>query len=372
MSAQELLHPNQDVLVKFGREWLHNWKKVLNGRTLAQMNPHPRDAHISFEKEGHRYTITINGKVIHPTSMTTLIGKYAHVFDADKVILSMMKGRKWKEGNSPHLGTAIDLLSRLWMMQTQVTQVAIYQQRSSFNGPLNVPFEDLEDENNNIPLPPSVKLSESDQAFFRGILLESGFTSSPLFKPVSDGIKDAWSESGKQAADKGTETHEMIEDFFNGIMEEIPLIKDFLLFLEWWMEFTQKHPQFNPFRVEWLIYDENAEVSGSIDFCLIGPDGQIIIVDWKRSREIKFGDDFGKKELPPLEHLDDCNYVHYALQQNGYERLLRTKYEKQVIGLYLMICHPNQEHYQMIEIPDMSYEMNLIWPRPLPSPSSTP
>ena len=357
-------HPSADQpinILVWGKAFLKSWTAHLNGKTLAELNAHPRDDQISFQKEGHLYTI--RSKTGHPVSMTTLISRSFPPFEADKVIRNMMTGRRWKEGQSPHLPLAIEVLGQLWMMQTQATQAKIAahpNQPEAIDVPIITPSYDLADSTQAVP-PPPILLSEGDRAFFRGILLSPKWSNSPLFQPVSDGIKNRWATDNAKKADLGTDMHEQIEDFFNGRMVEIPDTPEFRLFLEWWREFSEKYPQYQPGRTEWTLYDEDWMVSGSIDFALFGPDGEVIIVDWKRTQEIKYSNDF-TKGFAPLNHLDDCNYVHYGLQQNGYRYMVETKYDRQVVGMYLVVCHPKQDHYQMIELPDLQTEIKQIWP----------
>lgn len=61
----------------------------------------------------------------------------------------------------------------------------------------------------------------------------------------------------------------------------------------------------------------------------------LIIVDYKSNKEIKFKPYKGQKMTGVLSHLDDCNYIHYSLQLNGYQYILEKK-----AGLKL-----NNEHF---------------------------
>ena len=66
---------------------------------LQKKNGHPRDAHITFEEEGHAYTI--DGSTDF-TSVTTWIHSLFPHFDADKIIEKMMASPKWP--NSKYFG----------------------------------------------------------------------------------------------------------------------------------------------------------------------------------------------------------------------------------------------------------------------------
>ena len=49
------------------------------------------------------------------------------------------------------------------------------------------------------------------------------------------------------------------------------------------------------------------------------------LFDWKRSKQIKKENRY-RKGKHPLNHLDDANYWHYALQLNIYKYILEKNY----------------------------------------------
>lgn len=164
-------------------------------------------------------------------------------------------------------------------------------------------------------------------------------------------VKESWKKNGEEAAALGTTMHAQIEDFLNGIeiKERTP---EFCQFLDFWAEFQRNCPNLKPFRTEWLIYDEITGVPGCIDFCVEDENGNLMILDWKRSKEIKESNEW-QKGFGPCAHLDDCNYNHYCLQLNIYEWILTHNYGKKIIGRFLVIFHPNQEKYKMMWVPLM-------------------
>ena len=75
-----------------------------------------------------------------------------------------------------------------------------------------------------------------------------------------------------------------------------------------------------------------------------------IIVMWQNYRKGKY----------PLNHIDDTNYWHYALQLNIYKFILEKNYMKAISSLYLVKLHPDQQNYEVIRIPDLTTEVNLM------------
>jgi ATP-dependent exoDNAse (exonuclease V) beta subunit len=138
--------------------------------------------------------------------------------------------------------------------------------------------------------------------------------------------------------------HADIEYFLNNEPPRNPDSLEFNYFLSFWNDFKLKYPTFYPYRTEWLVYDEEQEIAGSIDCVLSDNEGRIMILDWKRSKKIDKTNNF-EKGFAPFQDMDNCNYCHYSLQLNFYRHVLETKYNKNVIFMMLVILHPNQKTY---------------------------
>jgi hypothetical protein len=122
--------------------------------------------------------------------------------------------------------------------------------------------------------------------------------------------------------------------------------------------FIDAHPHLKPYRVEWMIFDEEVRLAGSIDFVNENPDGTLTIYDWKRCKEIKKTNRFGNFALTEcISHLPDTNYWHYALQLNTYKTILERKYGKTIKQMMLVALHPNLPTYQVYTVPHLVEEM---------------
>ena len=76
---------------------------------LARRNPHERDSHISFQDEGHIYTIDGDTDFM---SVTTWIHKHFKPFDADKIIQGMMARKSWSK--SRYFGQTPEQIKASW------------------------------------------------------------------------------------------------------------------------------------------------------------------------------------------------------------------------------------------------------------------
>lgn len=78
---------------------------------LAQVNAHERDSRITFQEEGHIYTV--DGVPNVYDSVTTVIHHYFDEFNADKVIDKMMASKNWPN-NAKYFGMSKEAIKAQW------------------------------------------------------------------------------------------------------------------------------------------------------------------------------------------------------------------------------------------------------------------
>jgi hypothetical protein len=264
---------------------------------LSKRNHHERDSHIVFREEGHQYTILTDTESTY-TSVTTWNHSHFEHFNADKVIKNMMQGKNWKEGH------------KYWNL-------------------------------------------------------------------TAEQIKEQWSDHGKQVSQLGTDMHYQIEcfmnnpDFDNLIYCHQDLLHDYIQkqkgtnTKEWhhFLQYIEDSPAFVPYRTEWLIYHEELKLSGSIDMVYENPeDGTLAIYDWKRSKDITKINTFNRYATTQcISHLPDANFWHYALQLNTYKAIVEEKYGKKVSHLCLVRLHPDDETYELLDVPILTEEIRELF-----------
>ena len=91
-------------------------------------------------------------------------------------------------------------------------------------------------------------------------------------------------------------------------------------------------------------------------------EGDLLIYDWKRVKDMNFNDDFlNKKAITTcINYLPDTNYWHYSLQLNLYKTILEHKYGKKVVELCLVCLHPENQTYIKHEVSLLDDEMNNL------------
>jgi ATP-dependent exoDNAse (exonuclease V) beta subunit len=161
----------------------------------------------------------------------------------------------------------------------------------------------------------------------------------------------------KKASDAGTKLHCDIERFYNSIAAE-NTSKEYLQFLDFHKKIGET---LKPYRTEWTVFDEDIQISGSIDMVFQDADGSLLIYDWKRSKAIKKQNMWECATTECINHLPNSNFWHYSLQLNTYKKILERKYGKIVSGLFLVVLHPNQDSWKRIKVPILENEMNDLF-----------
>lgn len=185
------------------------------------------------------------------------------------------------------------------------------------------------------------------------------FTRSDGTEMSNDEIAAMWSENGRVQSARGTLMHFQIEQHLNGAIVEEPHSPEFSMFLKFQKDFMIARG-LEPLRTELSLFHCGLQVAGQAD--LIARDaetGKIVILDWKRSKEIKYKNPFQKLKAP-LEHLQDCNYNLYSLQLNVYRYILETEYGMSVSGMYLGVFHPNEVGPICVEVPRLDREIAMF------------
>ena len=182
-----------------------------------------------------------------------------------------------------------------------------------------------------------------------------------------DEIKAKWNADGAESSGAGTRMHLDVEHYYNsspvgnlaGDNYEANPSPEWDYFMAYERRWRIPHG-LTPYRTEWLVFNPDIRLAGSIDMVYIKPDGTFAIYDWKRSKEIKFENRY-QKGIGPLSHLDDCNYWHYSLQLNNYRRILEKFYGFTVSELALVILHPNNKSYKIVQLNLMDAEVDAMW-----------
>jgi len=90
-------------------------------------------------------------------------------------------------------------------------------------------------------------------------------------------IKDSWGKNSKTSSESGTNMHELIEHFYNGIE-----IYDKSVEFGQFLDFYKDNRNLKMYRTEWMIFSDVLKITGAIDAVFKNEDGTLTLGDWKR------------------------------------------------------------------------------------------
>lgn len=346
---------------------------------LSQINAHPRDAHITFREEDHVYTICRpNTPAVKPLSVTTLIHHYFPKFEPEKIVDKMMANREFPhaERYAKYRGMSREQILAMWASnEAAELGTAMHAQIEEY---LNCYAQSLRE-------PQAVNLYQAvDAPKVKEYLVALNAAHEQLSGPLAILNRDiltlkAQLETLRRQRNAGDHQSQLA---FQSQLSELEVKRDhiqaqiaaivlpeyaneativqqytpeFQLFLRFWVDFQRSNPNVELYRTEWIIYDN---IAGSIDCVLRTPEGKLIILDWKRSKEIKTENKWERGTVP-FQNFPHCNFYHYTLQLNMYRHMLETRYGQEVIYMMLVILHPQQT--SPLYFPIDRVELNNVW-----------
>jgi len=164
-------------------------------------------------------------------------------------------------------------------------------------------------------------------------------------------IKDTWKQNGKDASQLGTELHEHIELYYND--EKVSNIA-----LEWayFLSFVDDFPELEPYRTEWMVFDDENKICGTIDK-VFKRDDKYVIYDWKRKPQEKYEKKNIHTAKYPISHIPEMSYWQDCLQLNLYSYILETKYGLEIEEMNLLLLHPDNSSYIRYKVPNLREEI---------------
>jgi len=277
---------------------------ALAWQRLAVVNAHPKDERIQFNEEEHSYAI--DGSKLGWSSCTQFIHNFFGHFDPDTVIPKMMRGPNWIK--HPLYGKTKEEIKAIW--------AASGAEASTAGTRMHLDIEYF-----------------YNSSHFQDLWLEKK-KANTLAIAKADFDK---SVACMKADDNWTPNESPEWNMFKAYQEKIG-------------------SKMIPFRTEWLVFNEDIKVAGSIDMLYMKSDGKYAIYDWKRAKDIKMENKY-QAGLGPLSHLPDSNYWIYSMQLNVYRMILKLKYGMEIDELALVILHPNNDNWRVIKVNIMEQEV---------------
>jgi len=304
---------------------------------LVRRNFHPRDLAISFKEEGHRYTL-----VLWDEETSQYINIKSHQEEDDNEV-GGIDGDAFRASLS-YDEQDLEILRRDLRSQTTFIKC-------------------LHDEFNADEVLTKMRVRLGDK-------WDSPVANPKYHGKSDDQIKQEWETNRVDASTKGTATHLMLENRVLG-RKHVDIVAKHPKEYQMYLNYETKHvigAGLRPYRAEWMVWDAEMMLCGSIDIVYEYVDAQgrplmqapgapsdgkkhLVIGDYKRSKEIiKYNSYQSMNDKTLACHAGDCNYVHYTIQLCGYKYMLEKNYGVVVDGMFLIVLHPDQRDYIRIEV----------------------
>ena len=155
-----------------------------------------------------------------------------------------------------------------------------------------------------------------------------------------------------EPSERGTDMHKQIENYLKGLPYDDSSV-EFQNFLKFHQEqIVRRGLVFDS--AEYAIELKDSNIAGTVDALFRKPNGEYVMVDWKRSKHLiidgyprKYG--FGRG-LSVLSHLDNSSYYKYEIQQSFYKYILEKEYGIKVSSMILAVLYPDYDRYYSIKL----------------------
>lgn len=147
-------------------------------------------------------------------------------------------------------------------------------------------------------------------------------------------VLEAWETKSKNSAEWGTLLHELLEYYEKnkkckkGYRKYLPLIKSVL----------SEYSDYKKIYQELVLHNDEYLVAGTSDKPMlkaISKTSSVDISDYKSNEQIEFFNKYGKYLKYPLDHLQDCSYVTYSLQESIYAYFIECLTGRKIGRLYI-------------------------------------
>lgn len=114
-----------------------------------------------------------------------------------------------------------------------------------------------------------------------------------------------------------------------------------------------------PVRSELVIGDSEWMLGGMVDQLFWNEkDQEFQIWDWKTNTDLKTSSQYQMAD--PIEHLPDCELVHYYLQLTIYKRLIERNTNLKIGKMFIVWFNENNPSYKIYPVKNVEEEVTLI------------
>ena len=325
---------------------------------LSRINLHQRDSYVSFEEKAHKYRI--NGSTEGWKSVTEFLSKFHDKFDPDKAATMVLNSRRYKEGTHDLSGKSKKDIVSFWETENRRGTALHARMERSMNRKYHLRLR-------------SNRHSSGELTFERRIV---NFADEKRLVMYSEKDREVYVCDSATDLDVDILPHTFLgflwsdntvrrnpkKDSELGNNEPILRYQEAVIETEQVKGFWLTHSHLKPYRSEWVVWDEDWKIAGTIDaVCRDERDGSYWILDWKRVKNglqvdldatkwgyvpeedeyLDYPKSYGKMMPSPLDDIHITKYWNYSLQLNLYREILEKNYGIEIKGMMLVQFHPN-------------------------------
>lgn len=175
-------------------------------------------------------------------------------------------------------------------------------------------------------------------------------------------LKKEWENKKNNSAAEGTRLHNILQRYseYGVVDEKDRFFKSAVYDIH--KLFTDYKKSFN----EQPVFSEKHLLAGTIDkACFFSEKNKkcIDIYDYKTNKEkgIQYENSYGDYFKPPIDHLQECNYLMYVLQLSLYARMIEITWGYKIGKLSLIFIPLSKpEQWFLIPVPYMKAEVDAM------------
>jgi len=117
---------------------------------------------------------------------------------------------------------------------------------------------------------------------------------------------------------------------------------------------------FESIGAEKIIFSPGLGVAGMIDLLMKDPAGRVVVLDWKTNEELTVNNPF-QNCFSPIDHLEDANLNHYALQLSLYQYIMMVEgYFPEGTEFKRIIVHLTEDNHYLYSVKYLEDEIESL------------
>ena len=178
-------------------------------------------------------------------------------------------------------------------------------------------------------------------------------------------ILEKWDSISLRACNKGSKFHAFAENYINNkILPNI--IYDFDIDIEAYNTIESQFLKFYenskenliPIRSELCVGSSQLGICGMVDQLYYSNTlNGLVIFDWKTNKRMNYTSRYQNMMLPPISHLEECEFSTYSLQLSLYRYIIELETYLEIKDCFIVWFNEKNDTYRLIRCADYRKEI---------------